>query len=121
MQVQIGSSSLARTATECAGVICTAEAAYRSGDYASAITLLAPLAANNLTDPTALRITGLCRLRQGAPAEALDFLARAHALAPDDLWTRLHLGIGLQAIGRHGEVANLFRLCQAQMPMDPAP
>ncbi len=64
---------------------------------------------------------GLCRLRQGAPGEALELLSRANALAPDDPWTRLHLGIGLQAVGRHAEAAPLFRRCQAQLPMDPAP
>lgn len=100
-------------------VIQDAEAHYRAGDYAASAALLAPLASNN--PPTALRLLGLCRLRLGAPAEALDLLARAFDLAPEDPWTRLHYGVGLQAVGRHAEAMTLFRACQPLLPDDPAP
>jgi Flp pilus assembly protein TadD len=64
-------------------VIPDAEAHYRAGDYAASAALLAPLAEENPPAPPALRILGLCRLRLGAPAEALDLLARAFSLGPN--------------------------------------
>ena len=102
-------------------VIPDAEAHYRAGDYAASAALLAPLAEENPPPSSALRILGLCRLRLGAPAEALDLLARAFSLAPNDPWARLHYAIGLQAIGRDAEAVPLFRACQKLLPDDPAP
>ena len=64
---------------------------------------------------------GLCRLRNGAPAEALALLERAHALAPADPEAQLHLGLGLHEVGRHREAAELFRHCMDRLPGDPAP
>jgi tetratricopeptide (TPR) repeat protein len=104
-----------------ATVIPDAEARYRAGDYAASAALLAPLAEENPPPPSALRILGLCRLRLGAPAEALDLLARAFSLAPNDPWARLHYAIGLQATGRDAEAVPLFRACQTMLPDDPAP
>ncbi len=94
-----------------------AETLYRRGEYTAAAELLAPIT----TDPSALRILGLCRLRLGAPTEALDLLSSAYTIAPGDPWTRLHYGIGLQATGRHAEAIPLFRACQSMLPADPAP
>ncbi len=74
--------------------ITAAEPRYRAGDYAAATDLLAPLTQLPCPDATALRITGLCRLRLGAVPEALDLLQHAHAPAPTDPWTSLHLGTG---------------------------
>jgi Flp pilus assembly protein TadD len=102
-------------------IIARAEAGYRAGDYDAAAGLLAPLATADAPPAAALRMLGLCRLRQGAPTEALALLARAHDLAPNDPWARLHYGIGLQATGRHAQAAVLFRACQALLPLDPAP
>ena len=98
-----------------------AEASYRAGDYAAAAALLAPLASQDSPPAVVLRVFGLCRLRLGAPLEALDLLARAHALTPDDPWSRLHYGVVLQAVGRHAEAVALFQSCQALLPDDPAP
>jgi Flp pilus assembly protein TadD len=98
-----------------------ATAEYRAANYAQAATTLAPLAAAESQDATALRLLGLCRLRLGDPTEALALLERAHHLAPGDPWTRFHLAIGLQAVGRHQEAAPLFRACEALLPDDPAP
>ena len=83
--------------------------------------MLAPLAEENPPQPSALRILGLCRLRLGAPAEALDLLARAFSLASNDPWARLHYAIGLQAIGRDAKAVPLFSACQELLPVDPAP
>jgi tetratricopeptide (TPR) repeat protein len=102
-------------------VIPDAEAHYRAGDYAASAALLAPLAEENPPPPSALRILGLCRLRLGTPAEALDLLTRAFSLAPNDPWARLHYAIGLQATGRDAEAVPLFRACQTLLPDDPAP
>ncbi|WP_419727804.1 tetratricopeptide repeat-containing sulfotransferase family protein [Lichenicola sp.] len=99
----------------------TAEAHYRAGAYAQAVSVLEPLASDVAPLPDVLRIFGLCRLRQGEPSEAIDLLARAHALAPNDPWCRLHYGIALQSVGRHLEAASMFRSCQALLPDDPAP
>jgi tetratricopeptide (TPR) repeat protein len=70
---------------------------------------------------TPLRLLGLCRLRLGATAEALDLLRRAHGLAPDDPHTALHLGFGLHAAGEPEAAAKLFRAVEAALYPDPAP
>jgi len=98
-----------------------ATAEYRTGNYAQAAATLAPLAMAEPADPIALRLLGLCRLRQGVPLEALELLERASSLAPDDVWMQFHLGIGLQAVGRHRDAAALFRTCVPLLPNDPAP
>jgi Flp pilus assembly protein TadD len=101
--------------------VAAAEARYRTGDFAGAADLLAPLAGRDAPDPAVLRVFGLCRLRLGAPEEAVTLLARAYALAPEDPWVRLHYGLVLQAEGRFDEAAALFRAAQALLPADPAP
>ncbi len=101
--------------------ICMAERRYRSGDYAGAAEIVRPLTQLSGASPSALRILGLCCLRQGDPEAALRNLSDASALAPQDPWVRLHFGIVLQALNRHPEAAALFRLCQPQLPRDPAP
>jgi tetratricopeptide (TPR) repeat protein len=102
--------------------IADAEARYRAADYAAAAAcLVPPTAGAPPPSPSAVRLRGLCRLRLGATAEALDLLQHAFRLAPADPWAQLHLGIGLQAAGRHAEAAAQFRACQALLPDDPAP
>jgi tetratricopeptide (TPR) repeat protein len=71
--------------------------------------------------PSVLRVYGLCRLRLGAVDEAVDLLGRAYRLAPTDAWGQLHYGIGLHAVARYDEAAELFRACQNLLPADPAP
>jgi Flp pilus assembly protein TadD len=92
------------------------------GDYVAAAHRLSPLVSEK--SPSAarsLRLLGLCRVRLGAPAEAIELLERALRLAPADPWARLHYGLGLQAAGRHAEAASLFRACLTLLPDDPAP
>jgi Flp pilus assembly protein TadD len=98
-----------------------AEASYRAGDYLAAADRLLPLVGEEPASAGALRLLGLCRLRLGAPAEALELLERAVRLAPADAIARLHHGLGLQAAGRHSEAAALFRACHTLLPEDPAP
>ncbi len=98
-----------------------AVALYREGAAAAAEALLRPLAARPPVDAAVLRLLGLCQLRLGDAVAALDLLQRARAAAPDDPWTALHLGLGLQAARRHGEAAALFRACQPRLADDPAP
>ena len=102
-------------------VILEAEDRYRAGDYGASVLALAPLVESPRPDARALCITGLCRLRQGDAGEALRLLHHAHRLAPLDASIRLHLGIGLQANGRHREAMPHFKECQRALPSDPAP
>jgi Flp pilus assembly protein TadD len=94
-----------------------AEALYRAGDVSAAARLLAVLP---LSQP-ALLLRGLCHLKQGDTAAALNLLQQAYALDPADPQAQLNFGIALQAAGRHAEAANLFRACRAGLPGDPAP
>jgi Flp pilus assembly protein TadD len=98
-----------------------AEAHYRAGRYAEAAALLAAPAAAEPPDVSAVRLLGLCRLRQGDREEALRLLRRAFELAPGDAWAALHLGLGLAAVGRHAEAARLFRAAMAGLPEASAP
>jgi Flp pilus assembly protein TadD len=98
-----------------------AEASYRAGDYSAAAYRLLPLVSDEPHSARALRLLGLCRLRLGALAEALELLERALHLAPADPLAQLHYGLGLQAAGRHHEAVPLFRACLTVMPDDPAP
>jgi hypothetical protein len=65
-------------------MIAEAEALYQASDYAGALSLLMPFTLGDQAAPDALRIAGLCRLRQGDAQDALALLRRAHAL-----WLRL--------------------------------
>jgi len=96
-------------------VIPGAEVPYHAGDYAASAALLVPLADTNPPSASALHILGLCRLRFGEPIQALDLLARAFNLAPDDPWT------GPLPSGRDTEAVPLIRICQKLLPDDPAP
>jgi tetratricopeptide (TPR) repeat protein len=101
--------------------VADAEASYRSGDYEAAAERLLPFASGGSPSADSLRLLGLCRLRLGAPQEALELLAQAVQVDPADPWARLHYGIGLQAAGRHAEAAPLFRGLLTALPDDPAP
>jgi tetratricopeptide (TPR) repeat protein len=98
-----------------------AEQLYRAADYAAAAALLDGERASSPTDPTILRLLGLCRLRLGDADAALDLLRQSAGLAPDDPLTGLHYGIGLQAAGRHAEAIGRFRAAQTALPLNPAP
>jgi tetratricopeptide (TPR) repeat protein len=104
-----------------AGLIAAAEESYRRGDYLGAAGMLEPAAAELAPAPDVLRLLGLCRLRLGAIGAALDLLERAHQAAPNDPWTKLHYGMGLQAAGRPAEAAPLLQQCVKLLPQDPAP
>ena len=97
-----------------------AEALYREGAHAAAAALLAPLAES---EPSAdvLRVLGLCHLRLGDPGAALEWIARARRLAPDDPWTALHFGLALQAAARPAEAEPFLREAARRLPDDPAP
>jgi len=98
-------------------LIAEAQDRYLAGSYDAAARLLEPFGSL----PTALRLLGLCRLKQGDPPAAVALLQRAHALAPDDPWVQLHLGLVLHASGRPAEAVPLFRASRAGLPTDPAP
>jgi tetratricopeptide (TPR) repeat protein len=97
------------------------EARYRAGAYEEAETVFRRLCAGDPDDATALRLLGLCRLRQGQSEEALGLLQKAHSLTVTDPYAQLHYGLGLHAVGRHTEAAIQFRASAKLLPSDPAP
>ena len=101
--------------------IASGEARYRAGAFAEAAAIFSQLCDDNPGFPAPIRLLGLCRLRLGEPEKALALLEQAHTLAPFDPYARLHYGIGLHAVGRHREAAELFAGCGANLPNDPAP
>jgi tetratricopeptide (TPR) repeat protein len=101
--------------------VARAEARYRAGDYTAAVDLLSIARAASPTDPTILRVLGLCRLRLGDADGALELLRQAADAAPGDPMTGLHYAFALQAVGRHSEAIKLFRIAQTRLPLDPAP
>jgi tetratricopeptide (TPR) repeat protein len=70
---------------------------------------------------TALRVLGLCHVRQGQVAAGMPLLERARALAPGDPAVLMAHGIGLQAAGLPADAARIFRQCAPLLPFDPAP
>jgi tetratricopeptide (TPR) repeat protein len=98
-----------------------AEELYRAADYAAAAAMLEAERAASPTDPTILRLLGLCRLRLGDADRALDLLRQSVELEPNDPLAGLHYGIGLQAAGRHAEAIDWFRTAQTALPLNPAP
>src|SRR5580704_2298707 len=60
------------------------EARYRAGAYGEAASIFARMCEADPGDYGATRLLGLCRLRLGDPAGALNLLAKAHAAAPAD-------------------------------------
>lgn len=101
--------------------IADGEARYRAGAFAEAQQIFADLAERHPGDATILRLLGLSRVRMGDLTGGLPCLAEAHRLAPEDPYTRLHFGIGLHAVGRDAEAAELFQSCFDLLPADPAP
>jgi tetratricopeptide (TPR) repeat protein len=68
-----------------------------------------------------MRLLGLCKVRLGDPPRGLALLEKARDFAPFDPHAQLHYGIGLHAVGRHAEAAEVFAACRADLPLDPAP
>lgn len=97
------------------------EAQYRAGRYAEAAAIFDSLRQAEPDNSHAIRLLGLCKIKLGDIPAALDLLAKAHALAPNDPYARLHYGLGLHAAGRNAEAAALFRASAAALPDDPAP
>jgi len=62
-----------------------------------------------LSTPTALRSQAEALRLAGRPAEAVDPLLQALALAPTDVDTYLQLGFTLQALGLHSQAVEAFR------------
>jgi tetratricopeptide (TPR) repeat protein len=98
-----------------------AQALYRTGDLAGAEARVAPLVERRPDWSVAVRILGLCRLKQGDVGAALALLQRAAALAPDDAWAQVHLAMALQTAARPAEAAPLLRAAAAGLPQDATP
>jgi tetratricopeptide (TPR) repeat protein len=67
-----------------------------------------------------LRAQGRDRLKANAFTEAIEVLARALTLEPNDPQTRLNLGIALQGARRHADAVKMFSSVQQLLPEDPA-
>ncbi|MFZ3352302.1 MAG: sulfotransferase [Xanthobacteraceae bacterium] len=67
-----------------------------------------------------MRAQGHERLKANAFAEAIEVLARALTLEPNDPQTRLNLGIALQGARRHAEAVKMFSSVQTLLPDGPA-
>jgi tetratricopeptide (TPR) repeat protein len=98
-----------------------AQALYRSGEPAAAVERLTALLQRRPDWAVAVRLLGLCRLKQGEVGEALGLLHRAAALAPDDAWAKVHLAMALQTAARPAEAAPLLRAAAAGLPLDATP
>jgi tetratricopeptide (TPR) repeat protein len=98
-----------------------AVARYHDRAYREAATLLEAVLRDHPQNVTALRVLGLCHVRQGAVAAGMPLLERARALAPGDPAVLMAHGIGLQAAGLPGDAARIFRQCAPLLPFDPAP
>jgi len=73
-----------------------------------------------MPDPAAvLRQQGAERLRANSFVEAIELLARAVALEPNDAQTQLSLGIALQGARRHADAVKFFASVQKLSPNDP--
>lgn len=80
-----------------------AAAALKSGDLATAESLLTPLTAGDQPDPAALQQLSVVRLRQNRAADAVALAERAVKLAPDQAGAHATLGQALsQRIGEVG-------------------
>lgn len=97
------------------------EAAYKAGRFTEATEIFAPLVLARPDDAVPIRMLGLCCLRFGDVPIAVSLLEAAYALAPDDPWTMIHYGIGLQAAGRNREAVELYRRAVPLLPDNPAP
>jgi tetratricopeptide (TPR) repeat protein len=94
---------------------------YHDRAYREAATLLEGVLRAHPQHVTALRVLGLCHVRQGAVAAGMPLLERARAIAPGDPAVLMAHGIGLQAAGLPGDAARIFRQCAPLLPFDPAP
>ena len=66
-----------------------------------------------------LRDQGAARLRANAFVEAIELLARAVSLEPNDPQTQLNLGVALQGAGRHADAVRVLASVQRLLPDDP--
>ena len=68
---------------------------------------------------TALRDQGAARLRANSFVEAIELLARAVSLEPNDPKAQLSLGVALQGAGRHADAVRVLGSVQKLLPDDP--
>jgi tetratricopeptide (TPR) repeat protein len=68
-----------------------------------------------------MRRQGLQHLQSNDFAGAIELLAQALGLEPNDARTQLNLGIALQGAGRHAEAVEVLTALEKSLPTDPAP
>ncbi|MCB8883151.1 sulfotransferase [Acidisoma cellulosilytica] len=96
-------------------------AQYQAGAFRDAAEAFGILLTASPGDPDLLRLHGLALVRAGDTDKGLPFLREAHARAPDEPLTALHLALGLHAAAAHREAATLLRDASARMPGQSVP
>lgn len=90
--------------------IAEAFAQFRRGNLDAAEALLA----DQPSQPSALHLMGILRVRQGRVAEAASFLARSVALQPREAQAQFNYAKVLIVLGRHAEAETALRTALAQ-------
>ena len=95
-----------------------ATAAYASGDYATSLAQFQAAIARNPQDADSLSNLGQVLVRLNRPADAIPYLQRAVAIAPDRWAYQFNLARALGLMGRMAESIQTYRQAQELFPDD---
>jgi Flp pilus assembly protein TadD len=95
-----------------------ATAAYASGDYAASLAQFQAAIARNPQDADSLSNLGQVLIRLNRPADAIPYLQRAVAIAPDRWAYQFNLARALGLMGRMDESIQTYRRAQDLFPAD---
>jgi Flp pilus assembly protein TadD len=95
-----------------------AKAAYGAGDYATALAQFQAAVERNPQDTDSLSNLGQVLVRLNRPADAIPYLARAVAIAPDRWAYQFNLARALGLLGRSAESIQAYRHAQDLFPGD---
>ena len=95
-----------------------ATAAYASGDYATSLAQFQVAIEKNPQDADSLSNLGQVLVRLNRPADAIPYLQRAVAIAPDRWAYQFNLARALGLMGRMAESIQTYRQAQALFPDD---
>lgn len=93
-------------------------AAYQEGDYAAAVTQFQAAIEKNPQDTDSLSNLGQVLVKINRPADAIPYLTRAVALAPDQWTYQFNLARALGLVGRLDESIQGYRRAQELFPND---
>jgi Flp pilus assembly protein TadD len=95
-----------------------ATAAYASGDYAASLAQFLAAIERNPQDADSLSNLGQVLIRLNRPADAIPYLQRAVAIAPDRWAYQFNLARALGLMGRMDESIQTYRRAQDLFPTD---